>query len=189
MEWEWVVPLIGVGISGLLFIFKPLIQYYKKRRQLLSIKYGQGVFATWNYSQEEWRIAAQNQFDLAVRMGDNGKVSFTPRFIYASNGRRDLLWELIGEVKYERHLTDIFLYHESPMNVIKFEVRTKKVKKDSHGNDRMEESCGLKDFYVPVPKDYHQEIEKVMSFYQKILHDNSDAVAAVMPFGLGLFGK
>jgi hypothetical protein len=42
---------------------------------------------------------------------------------------------------------------------------------------------------VPVPQASGADGEKVLNFYKNLLDRNADAVAAVMPFGLGIFQK
>jgi hypothetical protein len=172
-------------IFGLYFFVK-----WRNRQSLISaIKNGRGVLTKWNYSPEEWRWAAENNFEIGAKPGDHGRVFFTARHIYLTNGRKDILWELIGQKKFVKHLTEIFLLKQSPMNVVKFTVRTKTIKKDDRGNDTMDENYDVEYFYVPVPANFKFETEKVLKFYQDILDRNPDAVAAVMPYGLGLFGK
>jgi hypothetical protein len=47
----------------------------------------------------------------------------------------------------------------------------------------MDETCDFEEFYVPVPKDYPLEVNKVVGVYRDYLDKNADAVAAAMPFG------
>jgi hypothetical protein len=167
-----------------------LINRQQRSSAIAAIKQGQGVAATWNYAPDEWKQAAEERFDIKPkRMMENGKVTFTDRYVYITNGSEDVLCELVGEQKYVKHLTEIYHYKDSPMNIIRFQVRTKRIKKDDNGNDTMEEDCAVETFCVPVPKSHEPETEKILKFYQDILDKNPDAIAAVMPFGLGLFGK
>ena len=188
LDLQKTIIIIGgfIVFAGLIYGFFWLVKILNRRTAIANIKNGKGVLTTWMYTFEEWKIAAEDRFEIRTRSGDSGRVSFTPRYIYLSNGRKDILWELIGEQKYVKHLTDIYLYKESPMNVIRFQVRTKIIKKND-GRETMDESYDLEEFYVPVPKDHKLETEKVMKFYQDILDKNADAVASVMPYGLGLF--
>lgn len=185
-SWAFALSILAVIIGyGVVWYLK----LSRRRAVIASIRNGQDVIATCYYNSGDWRFAAEQYFKIRTRPGDFGKVSFTPRHIYVSNGKKDFLYELVGAERYVKHLTEVYLYKKSPMNVIKFEVRTKVVGKDKSGNERLDEKCTLEEFYVPVPSDYETGIGSLMKFYQDILDDNADAVAAVTPYGLGIFGK
>jgi hypothetical protein len=185
-----IVTLIIVALCALFYGVYILINRQSRNNIIASIKQGQGVFSTWQYSPDEWKQAAEERFDIKPRrMMENGTVTFTDRYIYITNGDENVLFELVGEIKHVKHLTEIYHYKDSPMNIIRFQVRSKTIKKDEHGNNSMEEDCDSETFYVPVPRNHLAETEKVLKFYQDILDRNPDAIAAVMPFGLGLFGK
>ncbi len=187
-----VVVFIGifVGAGALFFAIRILMKRQNRRAAIYSIKQGYDVFLTWNYQPEDWKAIAEEFFDIKPRrLSENAVASFTERFVYVSNGTNDILYELIGEDRFVKHLTDVYLHKQSERNVIKFEVRTKTIKKDEYGNDRMEEEYDTETFYVPVPKISDAEGAKVLNFYKTMLDKNADAVAAVMPFGLGIFKK
>lgn len=185
-----IVTLIIIALCALFYGVFLLIKRQSRRNIINSVKMGQGVFLTWNYSPDEWKLAAEERFDIKPRRYlENGKATFTDRYIYVTNGSEDVLYELVGENKHIKHLTEIYRYKDSPMNVIRFQVRTKTIKKDEYGNNTMEEKYDLETFYVPVPQIHQAETEKVLKFYQDILDQNPDAVAAVSPYGLGLSGK
>lgn len=185
-----IAAAIIVSLFALFFGLVFLVRRQNRKATIAAIKQGQGVVSTWHYTPDEWKYASENYFQMkARRLLENGKVSFSDRYIYVSNGREDVLFELVGAQKYVKHLTEVYSYKDSPMNIIRFQVRTKTIKKGEGGHETMEEKYDLETFYVPVPKDYRLETEKVIKFYQDILDKNPDAVAAVMPYGLGLFGK
>ena len=160
----------------------------KNKETINEIKNGQGVFSIWQYSPEEWKHAAENHFDFKLKNPQEvGKVCFTKRYILAYDQQNDVLFELVGERRFTKHLTEVRLLKQSPMNNLRFEVRTKTIKKDDDGHDTMEEDYGVETFYVPVPTGYQIEQEKVLKYYQDFLDKTADAIAAVMPFGLGMF--
>jgi hypothetical protein len=187
----WVV-FGGIIAAAAVFVYwlKFMINRQNRNAAIYAIKQGQGIFLTWHYSPEDWKLAAEEHFQIKPRrLSENGKASFTEKHVFITNGTDELLYELIGGDRYVKHLTDVYLYKQAAQNVIRFEVRTKTIKKDEYGNDTMEEDYGVERFYVPVPKAAAAEGEKVLKFYKDILDRNADAVAAVMPFGLGIFKK
>ena len=187
----WII-LGGVAAATAGFIFWHLVLAPRRNRKaaIAAIKQGHGVFLSWNYSPEDWKFAAPEFFEIKPRrMAENGRASFTERFVFITNGADELFYELVGEDRYARHLTDVRPAQHSGQSVIRFEVRTKRIKKDDNGNDTMEEDYAVETFYVPVPKDLPAEGEKVLNFYREMLDRSADAVAAVMPMGLGMFGK
>jgi hypothetical protein len=186
--------LVFGGIIVAIAIFAYWLQSVFRRQNrnaaVGAIKQGQGVFATWNYSPEDWKAVAEEHFEIKPRrLGENGKASFTDRHVYVTNGSSDILFELIGEDRYVKHLTDVYIFKQSERNVLRFEVRGKYIKKDENGHDTMEEEYETETFYVPVPKGAEAEGERVLQFYKTMLDKNADAVAAVMPFGLGIFKR
>lgn len=165
-----------------------MIKRQSRNAAISAIKQGQGIFLTWTYAPEDWKLAAAEHFDIKPRrLNENGKVSFTERYIFITNGKDEILYELVGLNRMKKHLTDVYLYKQAEGNVIKFEVREKTIKKDEYGNETMDEDYRLESFYVPVPKFCAEEGEKVLKFYKDLLDKNADAVAAVMPYGLGMF--
>jgi hypothetical protein len=182
--------IVGIFVLSAAFIYglSFLMKRQNRRAAIDSIKNGTDVFLTWHYSPEDWKPAAEEYFQIKPRRHlENGKASFTNRFVYISNGRDELLYELIGSQRHVKHLTEVYLSKQSEQKVIRFEVRTKTIKKDDNGNETMEEDFDVESYYVPVPKAADAEGEKVLNFYRDILDKNADAVAAVMPFGLGIF--
>jgi hypothetical protein len=182
----FIIAAIFLVFAALIYGLILLMKRQNRRAAIDSIKNGTGVFLTWSYSPEDWKFAAEYFQIKPRRLSENGKASFTDRFVYITNGKDELLYELVGLQKYVRHLTEVYIYKKSEHKVIRFEVRTKTIKKDEHGNDTMEEKYDVESFYVPVPKTLDAEGEKVLKFYKDILDKNADAVAAVMPFGLGI---
>lgn len=180
----------GIAAAAVVFFFvlKIVMQRQQKSAAIGAIKHGQGVFASWNYLPEDWKAIAEEHFEIKPRrFGENGKASFTERYVYVTNGDRDILFELVGADRYVKHLTDVYLSKQASREVLRFEVRTKTVKKDENGNNTMEEEYETDTFYVPVPRDLNAEGAKVLALYKNLLAENADAVAAVMPFGLGIF--
>lgn len=175
--------LLLISISVVLSLIFWIIGIFRKNSLIQSINQGQNVISTWVYTPDEWKSAAENHFGFKVKFGESGKVSFTPHNILVTNGKRNILWELVGSNKYSTHLTDVYLLKEPPTSTIRFQVRTKVVKKDRYGRDTMDETCDFEEFYVPVPKDYPLEVNKVVGVYRDYLDKNADAVAAAMPFG------
>jgi hypothetical protein len=188
---SWIVlGGVGAALGGFILWLKILAPRQQRNAAIASIKQGQDVFLTWNYSPEDWKFAAAEFFEIKPRrLSENGKASFTERFVYITNGADEILYELVGEDRYVKHLTEVYMSRHSGQSVIRFEVRTKTVKKDDNGNNTMEEDYAVATFYVPVPRDTPAEGEKVLNFYKNLLDRNADAVAAVMPFGLGIFRK
>jgi len=185
----WVVfGGILAGAAVFIFALKFLTDRGNRSAAIAVIKQGHGVFLTWNYSPEDWKLAAEEHFDIKPRrLNENGKASFTARNIFITNGKDEVLYELIGWDRMKKHLTDVYFYRQRERGVIRFEVRTKTIKKNEHGSETMEEDYGLETFYVPVPQASAEDGEKVLKFYKEILDKNTDAVAAVMPYGLGMF--
>lgn len=180
----------GIIAAGAVFIYglKFLTNHQNRNAAIYTIKQGHGIFLTWHYSPEDWKLAAEEHFDIKPRrLNENGKASFTEKHIFITNGRDEILYELVGWDRMKKHLTDVYLYKQAAQNVIRFEVREKIIKKGEHGTDTMEEDYKLETFYVPVPKASAEAGEKVLKFYKDILDRNADAVAAVMPYGLGMF--
>jgi hypothetical protein len=178
------------AMAGFILWLKILMPRTQRNAAIASIKQGHGVFLSWNYSPEDWKFAAAEFFEIKPRrMAENGKASFTERHVFVTNGADERLYELVGEDRYVRHLTEARMSKQSERNVLRFEVRTKRIKKDDNGNDTMEEDYAVETFYVPVPQASGADGEKVLNFYKNLLDRNADAVAAVMPFGLGIFQK
>ena len=182
------------GIILVIAAFVYVLQIVMKRQHrdaaIGAIKQGQDVFLTWSYPPEDWKAIAEENFEIKPRrLGENGRASFTDRHVFVTNGSEDVLFELVGEDRYVKHLTDVYLSKQSTGNVLRFEVRTKTIKKNDEGGDTMEEDYELDIFYVPVPSGLNAEGEKVLTHYKNILDQNADAVAAVMPFGLGIFKR
>jgi hypothetical protein len=180
------------GIIAAAAVFVYWIGFMIKRQNrsaaIGAIKQGQGIFLTWTYSPEDWKSAAEEHFDIKPRrLNENGKASFTEKHVFITNGKDEVLYELIGLDRMKKHLTDVYLYRQSERDVIRFEVREKIIKKDEYGHETMDEEYKLETFYVPVPKALAEDGEKVLKFYKDILDKNADAVAAVMPYGLGMF--
>jgi len=182
----------GIFLAGVAFFFVIglVLKRQHRRDAIFSIKQGQGVFLKWSYPPEDWKAVAEEYFEIKPRrLAENAAASFTERFVYISNGQDEILHELVGADRFVKHLTDVYLYKQSERKVLRFEVRTKTIKKDEYGNNTMEETFDLETFYVPVPQTMGAEGEKVLQYYQTFLDKNADAVAAVMPFGLGIFKK
>jgi hypothetical protein len=180
----------GIIAAAAVFIYWLGFMTRRQNRNaaIYAIKQGQGIFLTWTYSPEDWKLAAEEHFGIKPRrLNENGKASFTEKHIFITNGRDEILYELVGWDRMKKHLTDVYLYKQAEQNVIRFEVREKIIKKGEHGTDTMEEDYKLETFYVPVPKASAEEGEKILKFYKDILDRNADAVAAVMPYGLGMF--
>lgn len=190
-----IIGLIVIGgtaaaLAAFIFWLKVLMPRQHRNAAIASIKQGRDVFSTWQYSPADWKFAAERFFEIKPRrLSENGKAHFTERFVYITNGTQEILYELIGEDRYVRHLTEVYMSKQSGHDVIRFEVRTKTIKKDDNGNDTMEEDYDVEVFYVPVPADLPAEGVKVLKFYQDLLDRHADAVAAVMPYGLGIFKK
>lgn len=185
----WIIlGVVAAATFGFIFWHLVVAPRRSRKASVAAIKQGHGVFLSWNYSPEDWKFAAAEFFEIKPRRrAENGKASFTERFVFITNGADELLHELIGEDRYVRHLTDVRPAQHSGHSVIRFEVRTKTIKKDDNGNDTMEEDYGVETFYVPVPRETPEDGEKVLNFYKDLLDRNADAVAAVMPVGLGMF--
>ena len=187
----WIV--IGgtfAAMAGFVLWLKILIPRQSRNAAIAAIKQGQDVFLTWNYPPEDWKAIAEENFEIKPRrLGENATASFTDRYVYVTNGRDDVLFELVGEDRYVKHLTDVYLSKQPARNVLRFEVRTKIIKKNDEGGDTMEEDYATDTFYVPVPSGLNAEGEKVLTFYKNLLDQNAAAVAAVMPLGLGIFKK
>lgn len=182
------VIVVIIFVLGLSFYGIPrFLESVRRQTAIARVKSNLETLTTWQYTPAEWRYAAQENFKLRPKEGDSGQVSFTPQYIYISSGKKDVLWEIVGENKYEKHLTEIFLHKSSPMNYIKFEVRQKIIRKDQDRNET--EKCDSEEFYVSIPYKFETETDKVLKFYENILDNNADAVAAVMPYGLGMFGR
>lgn len=182
--------VFGGIIAAAIFIYWLgfMIKRQNRSAAIYTIKQGQGIFLTWTYAPEDWKLGAEEHFDIKPRrLNENGKASFTEKHVFITNGKDEVLYELIGWDRMKKHLTDVYLYKQSEQNVIKFEVREKIIKKSDNGVETMDEEYLLETFYVPVPKASAEEGEKVMKFYKDILDKNADAVAAVMPYGLGMF--
>lgn len=180
----------GIIAAAAVFIFWLGLTIKRQNRNaaIYAIKQGQGVFQTWTYSPEDWKLAAEEHFGIKPRrLNENGKASFTEKHVFITNGKDEILYELIGWDRLKKHLTDVYLYQQTVQNVIRFEVREKIIKKGEHGTDTMEEDFKLETFYVPVPRASAEEGGKVLKFYKDLLDRNADAVAAVMPYGLGMF--
>lgn len=181
-----ICSLIALGLfyGGYFFL-----KHRNKKALATAINKGQGVLWTWQYAPNEWKYAAETHFDIQTkRMMETGKVCFTEKHIYVSNGRDEILFELIGDNKYEKHLTEVFHYKGSAMQSVRFEVRSKEIKKEE-GRETMEETYENDSLTVPIPKAFESESAKIITYYQDILNKNPDAVAAVSPYGLGLFGN
>lgn len=175
---------VGLIIGGYHFV-----KYQKRKAKAAAINKGKGVLWMWLYAPEEWKYAAETFFDIKPkRLMETGKVCFTQDCIFVSNGRDEILFELIGEDKYERHLTEISFFKGSPMNSLRFFVRIKEIKRED-GRKTDEEKYDTETIMIPVPKPFEQEREEVFKYYQDLLDKNSDAIAAVSPYGLGLFGN
>jgi hypothetical protein len=183
----WIFFSIPIVIFVLFFAVTLFLKRSRRLAAIAGIKNGRGILSTWKYTPDEWNFAAENHFKLRTQSGESGQVSFTAQNIYISNGRKDILLELVGEKKYVKHLTSVYLFKDTPMNLIKFEVRKKIIKQDQDGNET--EKCTVEEFYVPIPSNYQTETDKIIKFYENILDNNADAVAAVMPYGLGMFGR
>ncbi len=189
---QLVIVFGGIMVAAIAFFYvlKVVMNRQHRNAAIGAIKQGHGVIGTWNYPPEEWKAIAEENFEIKPRrMGENGRASFTDRYVYVTNGSEDVLFELVGDDRYVKHLTDVYLSKQSARNVLRFEVRTKIIKKNDEGGDTMEEEYETDTFYVPVPSDSSAEGEKVLNFYKNMLDKNADAVAAVMPFGLGIFRK
>lgn len=178
--------LISVGlIIGGYYFFK----YQNRKAKAAAINKGEGVLWMWLYAPEDWKYAAKTFFDIEPRrLMETGKVCFTKEHIFVSNGKDEILFELIGEDRCERHLTEISFFKGSPMNSIRFFVRIKEIKRED-GRKTDEEKYDTETLMIPIPKDFESEREEVFKYYQDFLDKNSDAIAAVSPYGLGLFGK
>src|SRR5215213_10757549 len=100
--WIFVTMIIG---SGLFYGSTLWLKRANRSAAIKDIRNGKGIFLTFNYTSEEWKYATENYFDLKFRNGDNGKVCFTPQYIYLSNGRSYILHELIGQNRFAKHLT------------------------------------------------------------------------------------
>src|SRR5687767_6277718 len=103
--------IIGGFLLAAVFIYG--ISFWLKRQNrraaIQSIKNGADVFLTWHYSPEDWKFAAEEYFQIKPRrLSENGTASFTERFVYISNGRDELLYELIGAQRYVKHLTEVY---------------------------------------------------------------------------------
>ena len=192
MNDDLTIVFVFGGIIAAAAIFVYWLGFMTKRQQrssaIYTIKQGQGIFLTWTYSPEDWKIGAEEHFGIKPRrLNENGKASFTEKHVFITNGRDEILYELIGWDRMKKHLTDVYLYKQAEQNVIRFEVREKIIKKGDNGADTADEDYVLENFYVPVPKLCAEEGDKVMKFYKDLLDKNADAVAAVMPYGLGMF--
>jgi hypothetical protein len=188
------LPIIMIVVPAILvsafYIFIVVLRRQEKQTKISEIKSGQGVISAWNYSPEEWKHATENYFDIKSKnYQEIGKVCFTKDYILVYNQNDEVLFELIGKQSYTKHLTEVRLLKQSPMNNLRFEVRTKKIKKNDDDVDTMEEDYGVEILNVPVPKDCQIEQEKMLKYYQDILDKSADAIAAVMPYGLGMFGR
>jgi hypothetical protein len=181
---------IIIAIAAFAYWLQSVFRRQRRDAAVGAIKQGQNVFLTWNYPPEDWKAIAEENFEIKPRrLGENGKASFTKRHVYVTNGSDDILFELVGEDRYVKHLTDVYIYKQTERNVLRFEVRSKYIKKDDNGHDTMEEEYETETFYAPVPKGSESDGEKVLAYYKNLLDKNADAIAAVMPFGLGIFKK
>ena len=181
---------LGLGVTAFCYWLAYMIRRGGRSGAIAAIKQGQGVFLKWHYAPEDWKLAAEEYFEIKPRrMGENGAASFTESHVFVTNGKAERLYELVGPNPRVKHLTDVRLAKLTNLDALRFEVRTKTIKKGENNTDTMEEEYELETFYVPVPRAAAAEGEKVLQFYRDLLARRADAVAAVSPYGTGLFQK
>jgi hypothetical protein len=186
------MEFINILINIVRKISSSINNWTAKNQALKQIRQGSGIFTTWNYTPADWAILV-DEFPKLKPANAGGKVSFTDHHIYLTNNQKEILHEVVREMKTEgegKHLTEVRHLKISPDEFVTFRVRTKKIARDSEGKDTYEEKCDVDNLKIAVPRQHRAEAGKVINFYQQIIDKNAAAVANVMPrsSGLGLFG-
>lgn len=164
----WIVigALIAIGALIVIFFLLTLWQLSKEVSDALAdIRHGKGIFLTFKYTPEEWEYYTQN----LPLTGESGKVCFTRKHIYLSDGTEEILYEISNPYPFFPCLREISLDED----FIIFTVRNKKLTDESE-KEIPDSPDNLKQYHILIPKAQQQQAGEIISFYQQIIDKNNE---------------
>jgi hypothetical protein len=132
---------------------------------LADIRHGKGIFLTFNYPPQEWKYYAQT----LPFTGQSGKVCFTGRHIYLSDGTEEILYEIFGPTARSARLRKIFLDND----FVVFTVRNKELIAEEGDQIKIDSPDNLIEYHILIPKSQQQQTGELISFYQKMINKHS----------------
>jgi hypothetical protein len=124
---------------------------------LADIRHGKGIFLTFSYLPGEWKYYTQT-LPLSCR---SGKVCFTRKHIYISDGSEEILYDILGAAS----LREIF---RDP-DFLNFTVRNQPLSTTESGEWRPDSSDNLQHYQILIPKAQQPDADKLISFYQPLI--------------------
>ncbi|HKQ50963.1 MAG TPA: hypothetical protein VJT74_01250 [Pyrinomonadaceae bacterium] len=146
---------------------------------------GRNLLAQWPYTPEEWRQAAEDEFDWVRNRDGKGHVYVSPGAIYILGESDEHYIDLTADGRVVTHAS----CRPSHMSPLKLRLRWKVVRRDDEG--RSEVKYYKEDLRIPVPLAYHAEAQRVADFFTAQIENNLEAYTALVPDDepISLFGK
>ena len=146
---------------------------------------GRNLLAQWPYTPEEWRQAAEDEFDWVRDKGGKGHVYVSPAAVYILGETDERYIDLTADGRVVTHAS----CRAAHMSPLKLRLRWKVVEHDEHG--RTEVKYYKEDLRIPVPLAHHEQARRVADFFTARIENNLEAYAALVPDDepISLFGK
>lgn len=180
---------LAAPILALLAVGAAAYYLYARRRKraerISGLLSGTNLLASWAYSPEQWRAAAEEEFTWAGTKGGAARVYISPDEIYIKGDAGERLIDLSGGGRVVTHAS----FGGGEMSPLKLRVRRKVV---LHHHDRPDEVKYYKDDYrIPVPAGNQEEAKRVVDFFTSRKEENLAAYADSVPEDepLSLFGN
>ena len=146
---------------------------------------GRNLLAQWPYTPEEWRQAAEDEFDWVRNKGGAGNVYVSQGAIYILGETDERFIDLAADGRVVTHAS----CRASHMSPLKLRLRWKVERYDENG--RTEVKYYKEDLRIPVPLAHHEEARRVADYFTARMENNPEAYTALVPDDepISLFGK
>jgi hypothetical protein len=176
-----------LAVLALAFIVWHVVQAGRRARaeEVAEMVSGRNLLAQWPYTPEEWRQAAEDEFDWVRNKEGKGHVYVSPKAVYILGESDELYIDLTENESVVTHAS----CRPSHMSPLKLRLRWKVVRHDERG--RSEVKYHKKDWRIPVPLAHHEEAKRAADFFTARIENNLEAYADLVSDDepISLFGK
>ena len=146
---------------------------------------GRNLLAQWPYTPDEWRQAAEDEFDWVRNKNGRGHVYVSPEAVYIQGELDGRYIDLTKDGRVVTHAS----CRPSHMSPLKLRLRWKVVRRDEHGHTEVK--YYKEDLRIPVPLAYHEEAKRAADYFTAQIENNLEAYTALVPDDepISLFGK
>ena len=177
------------GLVALLVVFILWHQTSSRRRarleEIAEMVSGRNLLAQWPYTPEEWRQAAEDEFDWVKNKEGKGHVYVSSTAIYILGETDEHYIDLTSDDRVVTHAS----CRPSHMSPLKLRLRWKVVRQDNEGHSEVK--YHKEDLRIPVPLAHHEEAKRAADFFTARIENNLEAYTALVPDDepISLFGK